>query len=119
MNLINEEVVHSTFGRGHVKSLENGRIAIEFAEEIGPKSFQYPAAFECYLKMCNPELQGMVEKDLNELLACLAIEKAEKDRKHQENQDRLREERAVIRRAAAKKAAPKKTAAKKVASKVK
>lgn len=117
MNLTNKQVVHSTFGKGQVKSVENGRIAIEFEEGIGRKAFQYPASFEHYLKMCEAGPQETATKDLNELLSCVAIEKAEKEREYQERQQLLREERLEIRKAAAKKTAAKKPATKKAAVK--
>ena len=112
MELTDKKVVHSVFGMGRVKSLESGRITIEFSKSIGQKEFQYPGAFEHYLKMSDSSLQGMVEQDLNKLLIRLAAEKEEEARKTLEEQESIRNERLARLKQTTKKPAQKKASKK-------
>lgn len=96
MDLFNEQVMHRTYGVGCVESVENGYITVEFSGDIGQRVFSYPGAFERFLKVSNPEAQAAVERDLNELQARLAEEKAEKERTYREEQERLQAERLEL-----------------------
>lgn len=62
MNLINEKVVHTKFGVGTIKALEQSIMIVDFSKEDGEKSFIFPDAFERFLKLDNLE----VEKDVFE-----------------------------------------------------
>lgn len=88
--------MHRTYGAGRVESVENGYITVEFSEDIGQKVFSYPGAFERFIKMSNPDAQAVAERDLNELLARLSAEKAEKERVYREEQERLQAERLEL-----------------------
>lgn len=69
MNIVNELIQHITFGEGSVISYENGRLSIRFSEQYGIKQFIYPDAFEKFLKMCDPDLELSVLKDLHDMQA--------------------------------------------------
>lgn len=60
MNLINEIVSHKLFGKGKIIELKNNLISINFSGEI--KTFQYPKAFNGYLRAENPEIQAEMDK---------------------------------------------------------
>lgn len=112
MDLKGEQVVHKTFGSGTVESLEKGRIIIKFAAKTGTKVFVYPGAFEKYLVMSEPEVQALVNKDLDILLKQLEDERTEQEAKYNEEQERLRLER-MPKKKPARKPAVRKTAVKK------
>jgi hypothetical protein len=46
--------------------------------------------------MSNPDAQAVAERDLNELLARLAADRAEKERVYREEQERLQSERLEL-----------------------
>lgn len=64
MNLIDQLAVHRIFGVGSVRSIEDGRIEVQFSERTGIKFFPYPDAFRSFLKMCDPNVQELVDADL-------------------------------------------------------
>jgi hypothetical protein len=79
MNLIDEQVVHESFGVGRVLSIDAGIIKIQFSPNIGEKRFQYPYAFERYLKMCRPSAQDFIEKELIIMLDRMEEEKSRRE----------------------------------------
>jgi hypothetical protein len=57
-SLINEHVEHIKFGEGLIICEEHGKITVEFPSQTGKKLFQYPDAFERYLKFDDSSLQA-------------------------------------------------------------
>ena len=108
MNLNNEQVKHRTFGVGRVISVEDGRIIIRFADEVGEKKFLYPGAIEQHLEMCNPSTQEYV-LGLKNMLDALAAEQVRKEQQSLlEESNRLASEKAAARKTVAKKPVRKK-----------
>lgn len=56
-SLINENVEHITFGKGLIIEEETGKITVEFHNQVGNKRFQFPDAFEQYLRFEESSLQ--------------------------------------------------------------
>jgi len=57
-SLINENVEHITFGKGLIIEEEIGKITVEFHNQVGNKRFQFPDAFEQYLRFEESSLQA-------------------------------------------------------------
>lgn len=100
MNLINEQLVHLTFGIGQIISVKNEMVTIRFAGDIGEKVFQYPGSFEKHLKMCNTSAQDFVLGELKKLMGELAAERARKEQQRIEAANYIAAERVAIRKAA-------------------
>ena len=56
-SIVNESVEHIKFGNGKIISEENDRVDVAFENGLGKKSFQFPDAFEKFLKLDNEALQ--------------------------------------------------------------
>jgi hypothetical protein len=83
--MVNERVEHIMFGLGIVTEAKDSKIWVKFEEPIGIKLFQYPDAFDNYLKALNPEAADSILVILEELhrkqeLIELELEKKEKER---------------------------------------
>lgn len=57
MDLVNERVEHIKFGIGVIIEADDHKIAVQFQDMIGAKSFPYPETFERFLKALNPAVQ--------------------------------------------------------------
>lgn len=55
--IINEYIVHKSFGRGLVTKEGKGKITVEFTGQVGDKIFQYPDALEKFLSFEDISLQ--------------------------------------------------------------
>lgn len=75
IDLKNEQIQHKSWGIGAVVGQTDAHIKIEFS--VGIKQFQYPEAFEKFLKCSDTQLQ---DKILNELA----------DKKQQENEKKIK-----------------------------
>jgi hypothetical protein len=60
LNLINKEVIHSTLGVGHVVSLTEKIITVQFGEKL--MKFSYPSIFNDKLKMSDSSLQHRINE---------------------------------------------------------
>lgn len=60
MNLLNKEVVHKQFGKGLITFQDDNNIIVKF--NIGDKKFQYPMAFEHFLKLVDDNLTDEMQK---------------------------------------------------------
>lgn len=103
MNVIHEQVCHRQFGVGTVIGQTMTTLTVKFCETYGLKKFLYPAAFESFLKMCDPVAKARMDEELR-----LNREKAEAGRQKrlEEEEKRREEERRVLleqKRTAAKK----------------
>lgn len=69
VKLLNEKVNHIKFGVGRItEEKEDGRLSISFEKEgVGTKVFDYPEAFERFLKFDSVDLQKMTRVDLKKL----------------------------------------------------
>lgn len=105
-HLVNTDVIHTTYGKGKITQVHGTMITVHFREH-GDKKFQYPDAFDKYLKVVDIDLAATVADDLE----CNKREIAEVQRKAllvREEKRRLEEEeKAQV--AAAKKKSPKGT----------
>jgi hypothetical protein len=80
LNLIGEQVIHGLFGVGRILSIEADIVTIQFSDRVGQKKFQYPHAFEHYLKMCRPSAQEQIDKELKVLLDAIEVERVRKEK---------------------------------------
>lgn len=64
MNLENQKVEHNKFGIGVITVAKNQEIYIQFEENVGLKSFQYPEVFEKFLKMLDVTVETYVFEEL-------------------------------------------------------
>ena len=62
MNLIGEEVIHSTFGKGNVTDYDDSYINIKF--KTGEKKFVFPDAFKNFIKFTDKKAIDLVDKKL-------------------------------------------------------
>lgn len=90
MNLLNEVVEHIKFGNGVVTKLDDSKISVEFQGDIGTKLFQYPEAFEKFLKAINPNAENSVMEDLDKRLEERNQELKEEERRITELEERLK-----------------------------
>lgn len=67
-------VSHARFGKGTIKSVEERYFTVEFDTDHVEKTFQYPDAFEKFIKAEDPAVEKMVKKDLQ-----AAIEERQKE----------------------------------------
>lgn len=58
MNIVNERVEHVKFGAGLITEVKEDIILVQFHENDEVKAFQYPEAFEKFLKAINTEVQN-------------------------------------------------------------
>lgn len=62
--LLDEVVIHKTFGRGVVISIDDKYVVVEFKEKNKISKFGYPAGFDGFLSLEDREKQEEVEKKL-------------------------------------------------------
>ena len=62
MNLVNEKVIHNTFGQGNVLNYDDSYIKINF--ESGTKRFIFPDAFGTYITLVNETAASVIRKKL-------------------------------------------------------
>ncbi|MFA5522943.1 MAG: hypothetical protein WDA24_01170 [Tissierellales bacterium] len=91
MKLLNEKVEHTTFGNGIITEADANRICIQFKDDVGVKLFQYPEAFEKFLKAKNSKIENKIQKDLHKKLEELELERQEKERKAAELEEKLKQ----------------------------
>lgn len=113
-SLINENVEHIRFGKGLIIGEEADRITVEFPDAIGNKRFQFPDAFEQFLRFEENSLQ---EESLNMIESKKQKLEEEKEKRRLELA-RLNEEERVLEELDRKKKY-KRTAKKRVANVVK
>lgn len=112
MDLINTQAAHRVFGTGHVTSVENGHITIEFDKTATKKTFCYPGVFEHHLTMSDPAMQQFVASELQISLNLAAVQLKQKQQEMEEKIANHIVEKKAASKSAVKKAAPKTTAAK-------
>lgn len=79
MNFVNEKVEHINFGFGVITEVKDHRIYVQFQNnEIGDKVFQYPDAFEKFLKAENPKVKSNVQKELHAKQNHIVLERERK-----------------------------------------
>lgn len=91
MNLLNQRVEHITFGSGIVTDADANRICVEFQDDVGSKFFQYPEAFQKFLKASNPKVEDNIQEDLHKKLEQMELERKEKERKAAELEEKLKQ----------------------------
>ncbi len=67
MNVLNEKIIHRQFGAGTVIFQDEETVTILFCEEYGEKKFLYPAAFDSFLRLCNPDSQNQMDCELKRI----------------------------------------------------
>ncbi len=88
MDLANEKVVHAQFGEGVITEVKEQKLWVQFQEEVGIKMFQYPEAFEKFLKAENLEVESSALEELKLKQEQLEREREEKERKLAELEER-------------------------------
>lgn len=86
MNIINEKVIHKTFGVGKIISFDGQRITIQFQNKTS--DFPYPSAFEFYLTFENEKTQKAILAEIDR------TKQAEEDKKRAEEEARKKVEEA-------------------------
>ena len=92
MNIVNESVKHIKFGFGVITEEKDHKICVQFQYNIGTKIFQYPEAFEKFLKAVNQIVEDNV---LEELRIKQEQIETELQRKEKERADTALEEKKV------------------------
>jgi hypothetical protein len=62
--LLNEIVIHKSFGIGIIKSIDDKYLQVEFIDKNKTSKFAYPACFNGFLTLKNGEKQAAVQEDL-------------------------------------------------------
>lgn len=83
MNLINKEITHKVFGKGHIVELNDSIITIDFNEDV--KKFVYPDAFRTFITLNDKDAAKSLEKVLLKEEAKMAVQK----KKREEEKERL------------------------------
>lgn len=73
MDMLNRPVAHTKFGRGVIKSCENGTLQVYF-EQYGARFFHYPEIFDRFLTTDDEALRLQAEADLETWRAGRAAE---------------------------------------------
>ncbi len=107
MNLAKEIVHHVSFGKGRIKSVKENYVKVDFGKKIGEKTFQYPGAFEIFLKAESVEAQEVVHKDIEVSKVKMAFEMVGKELKQKEEDNRLAKLTEPVKRAPRKSPKPK------------
>lgn len=77
--LLNEKIIHIKFGVGIIVDVvDNEKIIVEFDELAENKKFEYPDAFECFIKLKNNLKQENTLKQLLDKKVRIAKEKEER-----------------------------------------
>ena len=77
--LLNEKIIHIKFGVGFIVGVVGDeKIIVEFDELAENKKFEYPNAFECFIKFENTLLQENALKQLQDKKLRIAKEKDER-----------------------------------------
>ena len=63
MELKNMKVIHNTFGEGTVVSVDGNQVHIDFGN-YGIKDFVYPDIFATYVKLQDPAVQVVIDKEI-------------------------------------------------------
>mgnify|MGYP003593414056 CR=1 FL=1 len=74
MELKNMKVIHNTFGEGTVVSVDGNQVHIDFGN-YGIKDFVYPDIFATYVKLQDPAVQVVIDKEI--IAVKIAKERAE------------------------------------------
>jgi hypothetical protein len=109
MNIANERVEHIRFGVGIITESEGDRIVVKFQDDVGEKAFQYPEAFEKFLKAENPTVQNDALEELHRKQEQLEIEMEQKRKEFEDaelEKKRELEEAKLEKKKAKKVAAP-------------
>ncbi|MHC1719942.1 MAG: hypothetical protein AB9844_04455 [Clostridiaceae bacterium] len=80
MILVNEKVEHISYGFGVVTEVADNKISVKFQENIGGKIFQYPDAFEKFIKALNPAVESSVLEDLHAKQELHKLERLHRER---------------------------------------
>ena len=75
--LIGAAVSHGRFGRGTIETVEDRYVTIAFDRDHAEKTFQYPDAFEKFIKAEDPAVNKIVKRDLQTAIAQREKEEAE------------------------------------------
>ncbi|WP_426351210.1 hypothetical protein ACPWSR_08270 [Alloiococcus sp. CFN-8] len=82
MDLISEKVEHVSFGKGRILEVKEDKVYVSFQDQKETKAFQYPEAFEKFLKAENPAVEAEALEELRVKRARLEEERlAEEERK--------------------------------------
>ena len=113
MNLLNERVEHIKFGSGIVTEMQDDKIWVQFQDDIGTKLFQYPEAFDKFLKAENLVLADYIQVELETKMQRLELEREERKQKAIELRQKLSlaelESKKAAKKSTSKKATTKKT----------
>lgn len=64
--LLDENVVHKSFGKGVINSADGKYVDVEFFKGNKKSRFLYPSCFQGFLRLENDEKQAEAEKDLEQ-----------------------------------------------------
>ncbi|MCK8058349.1 MULTISPECIES: hypothetical protein [unclassified Fusibacter] len=95
MNLTNEKVKHTVFGKGVIKSHEEDILTIWFERLNEEKQFEYPDSLGSFIKLENQELWPEIEKIKKENNREQTAKKLVEDEANREKARRRKFERAV------------------------
>lgn len=59
--LVNQVVVHKSFGKGIIRSVDEKHLEVEFIEKNKISKFAYPSCFRGFLLLENHELQSEIQ----------------------------------------------------------
>ena len=67
MNVLNEKITHRQFGAGTVTAQDEETVTVLFGGQDGEKKFLYPAAFESFLRLCDPDSREQMDCELRRI----------------------------------------------------
>lgn len=102
MTLVNKKVENNTFGLGVITDIKEQKIWVKFQDEIGTKMFEYPEAFEKFLKVMDPAVEDYIWEELRIKQEKMELDLREKQRIDAETEEEKKRMAAADKKAAAK-----------------
>lgn len=59
--LVNQAVIHKTFGKGIIRSVDETYLEVDFTEKVKVSKFSYPGCFNGFLTVVDNSLQPEIE----------------------------------------------------------
>ena len=96
--LVEETVVHKSFGTGIIKEVDGKYLKIDFPEKNKKSTFAYPLCFDGFLMLENEEKQAEMQKDLEQWkIESGVVHKEELWRQYEKTRQEIRARQAAVK----------------------
>ena len=95
--LVEETVIHKSFGAGIIKEVDGKYLKIDFPEKNKKSTFAYPLCFDGFLMLENEETQAEMQKDLEQWkIESGAVQKEELWRQYEKTRQEIRARQTAV-----------------------